>query len=189
MAVYRVAMQFPFDSTLPRDLVTINPHYFGDNPGALLAAIKTNLNAWAPTAGKQFTLKAYDAAALPPSYPLATVVQDGTLSTTPIPREIALCLSYYTTYNRPRYRGRLFLPASWFSVAPGVRPTATAMQEALAFATAVLSKSLPATHNWVLWSRVARKSQGGVSDVWVDDEWDTVRSRGLRATERVTGKV
>ena len=59
----------------------------------------------------------------------------------------------------------------------------------LTFATQVLTKSLPANHNWVVWSQKLRKSQGGVSDVWCDDEWDTVRSRGLKATTRTTAKV
>jgi hypothetical protein len=27
-----------------------------------------------------------------------------------------------------------------------------------------------------------------VTDWWVDNEWDTVRSRGLKADSRITGK-
>jgi hypothetical protein len=39
-----------------------------------------------------------------------------------------------------------------------------------------------------VYSTTEKKSQGAVSDAWVDDEWDTVRSRGLRASSRVTVK-
>ena len=28
-----------------------------------------------------------------------------------------------------------------------------------------------------------------VTNVWVDDEWDTIRSRGLKSTSRVTATV
>ena len=108
-------MQFPTDSTLPRDLITLNPHFNGDNPDALLGVLQANLNAWAQTAGKPYTLKAYDAMQLPPSFPLATRTQPGTAPTSPHPREVAICLSYYTGFNRPRYRGRLYLPSFWMT--------------------------------------------------------------------------
>lgn len=184
MAVYRVSMQFPMDSALPRDRITVNPHFFGDNADALLDALKVNLLAWPATSLAPFILKAYDAADPPPSYPLATAEQAGTPVTSSQPREIALCLSYYTGFNRPRYRGRLYLPAQWLGGSPGLRPTVAQRNEAIAFATNVLNVNLPSAHNWVLWSTVEHKSQGGVSNVWVDDEWDTIRSRGLRATTR-----
>ena len=189
MASYRVQMQFPYDTALPRDIITLNPHFNGDNPDALLTALKTNLNSWAATAGKPYTLKCYDAAALPPSYPLAIATNAGTTPASSQPRELALCLSYYTTYNRPRYRGRLFLPNSWTAGAPGLRPSDTTIANVLTFATQVLTKSLPPAHNWIVWSSVERKAMGGVTDIWCDDEWDIVRSRGMRGSKRVTGKV
>jgi len=189
MSVYRVTMQFPMDSALPRDIVTINPHFFGDNADALVNALKANLLAWPGTATASFTLKAYDAAALPPSYPLATAEQVGVMPANDRPREIALCLSYYTGFNRPRYRGRLYLPTRWITGNCGLRPSATQRDEAITFAKQVLSSNLPASHNWVLWSSTLRKSQGGVSNVWVDDEWDTIRSRGLRSTARTVATI
>lgn len=189
MAVYRVTMQFPMDSALPRDIVTINPHFFGDNVDALVNALKQNLLAWPGTATAPFTLKAYDAAALPPSYPLATATQAGTTPGNDRPREIALCLSYYTGFNRPRLRGRLYLPSRWLSGGVGLRPDAQQRTDALTFGQNVLGKNLPAAHNWVVWSPTERKSQGGVSNIWVDDEWDTIRSRGLRPTTRTEAVI
>lgn len=189
MAIYRVSMSFPYDSTLPKDVVTVNPHYNATDPDALLQALKTNLIATSYVSNHPFTLKAYDAAKAPPSFPLATVTQNGTAPSTSIPREIAICLSYYTTYNRPRFRGRLYLPAVWFTTAPAGRPTGTIMSGVLGFAQNVLTKSLPAQANWVVWSNVEKKAQGGVSDIWCDDEWDTMRSRGLKAVTRQTATI
>lgn len=189
MASYRVQMQFPMDGTLPKDVITLNPHFNGDNADALLAALKANLDAWAPTAGKPYTLKAYDANQLPPSFPLATRTNPGTPPTSAAPREVALCLSYYTTWNRPRYRGRLYLPVGWLTNAPSSRPSSIQRDGVISFAKEVLSKSLPAATNWIVWSRVERKAMGGVSNVWCDDEWDTVRSRGLKGTTRTLATI
>jgi hypothetical protein len=177
-------MQFPVDSTLPRDLMTLNPHFSGDNPDALLGVLQANLNAWSGTAGKPFTLKAYDAAALPPTYPLATREQTGTVPNSPHPREVACCLSYYTGFNRPRFRGRLYLPALWLTSNLVLRPTQAIRDLVLTFATGVLAKSLPTGHVWGVWSKTERKFQGRTDNIWCDDEWDTVRSRGLRSTTR-----
>jgi hypothetical protein len=188
MATYRASMAFPYDSSLPKDVISINPHFNGSDPDALAAALKANLIAYNPVADKPFTIKIYDAAKAPPSYPLAIAQQLGTPPASQNPREIALCLSYYTTYNRPRYRGRLFLPSSWFGTLSMVRPT-TAIQDAvLNFATVVLKPAMPAQTNWVVWSTTEKKSMGGVTDVWCDDEWDTMRSRGLAPTSRRTAK-
>jgi hypothetical protein len=189
VSVYKVTLQFPFDTTLPKDQVTITPHYFGTDPQALAAALDANLEAYTATAGKPRTIKVYDAQHAPPSYPLATVTKTGTAPSTGLPREVAICLSYYTTYNRPRFRGRLYLPAVWFTSVLQLRPTGAIMTAVLGFGTNVLAKSLPQGHNWVVYSPTEKVSKGGVSDMWVDDEWDTVRSRGLAATTRQTGKI
>jgi hypothetical protein len=182
-------MAFPYDSALPKDVVSINPHYNGSDPQQLANALKTNLQGYTPVGPHPFTIKVYDALAPPPSYPLATATQEGTAPSSQCPREIALCLSYFSTYNRPRFRGRLYLPVSWFTSVVNVRPSGAVITGALDFAPSVLTKALPSQTNWVVWSAVEKKSQGGVSDVWVDDEWDTIRSRGLSPTTRQTAKV
>jgi hypothetical protein len=182
-------MRFPMDSALPRDVMSINPHFFGDNADALVNALKANLLAWPPTATAPFTIKAYDAAALPPSYPLAVAEQAGTTPGNDRPREVALTLSYYTGFNRPSYRGRLYLPSRWLTGVVGLRPSITQRDEVISFAQQVLTANLPAAHNWVVWSQKYRKSQGGVNHVWVDDEWDTQRKRGLRPTTRTEATV
>jgi hypothetical protein len=182
-------MQFPQDGALARDVVTVNPHFFGDNPSALLNSLNANLLAWPGTSTASWTLKAYDAEKPKPNYPVAIIERTGTIPGNDRPREIALCLSYYTGFNRPSYRGRLYLPTRWLTGQCAQRPSATQKTEVLSFGQDVLSKNLPASHNWVVWSAKYKKSQGGVSNIWVDDEWDTVRSRGLRPTSRITATV
>jgi hypothetical protein len=51
-----------------------------------------------------------------------------------------------------------------------------------------LGAGLPPSTFWVVYSR---KTGGDaqVTNVWVDDEWDTVRSRGLRGTVRDLGTL
>lgn len=188
MAVYRASLSFAMDGTLPKDHLTINPHYSGSDPEALAQALALNLTAYNATATLPYTIKIYDATKAPPSYPLATRTQVGTPTASAIPREVAICLSYYAGVNRPRFRGRLYLPGTWFTAAPNVRPSGAIITAALGFAN-VLKNGLPAQHNWVLFSKVENKSQGTVTDVWVDDEWDTVRSRGLSPTTRQTAKA
>lgn len=187
MSIFKAAISFPADSALPRDELTITPHFFGDNAQALANALKANLIAFPAVATKPFKIKIYDAQKAPPSYPVATAEQTGAAPATGAPREICLCLSYYSTYNRPSYRGRLFLPALLFGGAQGTRPT-TAQQNAVIGFRTVLSAGLPASHNWVVYSKTLGQSFG-VTDVWCDDEWDVQRSRGLRGTARVTAKT
>src|SRR4051812_19699243 len=98
MAVYRAQIGIPMDSALPRDVVTINPHYEGNDPDALAQALKANLAAYAATAGRSVSIKVYDAKKAPPSYPLAVASTAGTTLGSSCPREVALCLSYFTGY-------------------------------------------------------------------------------------------
>ena len=76
MALYRAQIGFPMDTDFPRDVITINPHFAGDNPQALANQLKTNLGL-VTTIGttRPFRIKIYDAMKAPPSYPLAEVVQ------------------------------------------------------------------------------------------------------------------
>jgi hypothetical protein len=188
MSIFRTHISFPFDSAFPRDEITITPHFFGDNAQGLANALKANLIAFSSIGTIPFKIKVYDAEKAPPSYPLATAEQVGSPTTSTAPREVALCLSYYSTYNRPSYRGRLYLPHHIIGGgAVGARPTTVQRDTALAFKN-VLANGLPASHNWVVYSRKLQKSFG-VSNAWVDDEWDTVRSRGLKGTARTLGTV
>lgn len=186
--IFLAKISFQLDSAFPRDAVTISPHYFGDDAQGLANALKTNLIANTLIgATMPFTIKVYNAEKAPPNYPLAQATNGSGSHNTNVPREVALCLSYYSTYNRPSYRGRLFIPAAFVQGQVDLRPTSTQIANALSFKTA-LGSGLPAQTNWVVYSRKLGQSFG-VSNVWVDDEWDTVRSRGLKSTTRQLATV
>jgi hypothetical protein len=183
MAIYRALITFPMDGVLPADAMTITPHYFGDDAQGLADKLKANLLAFAPVgATKPFKIRLYDAQKPPPNYPLAQAENPGTPPNSSIPREMALCLSYYSTWNRPRYRGRLYIPAHFVGGSMGARPSAGQITSALSWKD-VLTGSLPAAHNMVVYSRTDNKSYG-ITNFWVDDEWDVVRSRGRKPTTR-----
>lgn len=186
--IFRTQIAFQFDSALPRDRVVITPHFLGDNPSALANALKTNINA-DPNVGATvpYTIKVYDAEKAPPNYPIAEVTNGTGFLATTHPRELALCLSYYSGFNRKRLRGRLYIPVTFLPGTLGLRPSATAITACENWGN-ILHDGLPSGHQWMLWSRVDRKANT-VSDWWVDDEWDIMRSRGLRGTTRTTGAL
>lgn len=185
MSTYRAQIGFALDSTLPRDVVTINPHYVGSNPQALADALKVNINA-IPGFGTTvpYKIKIYDALKPKPSYPLAEAINGSGSMATAEPRELALCLSFYSEFNRPGLRGRVYIPAAFFSGSAGLRPTVTQQNDVKLWATAFNVN--PATAQWAVFSRKMQEANV-VTNFWVDDEWDTVRSRGLRPTTRVLG--
>ena len=186
MAIYRVQISFPFDTALPRDRVSINPHFFGNNPDALADVLVNNFKAITEVGAlTPFDIKVYDAEKAPPNYPLEIRTNATGFTTTTKPREVAMCLSYYSTYNRPRYRGRLYIPGQFISGAFGIRPTAPQRVIVGNWAHA-LSTNMPESHNWVVYSKRNAASYG-VTNWWVDDEWDIQRSRGMRPTTRLEG--
>jgi hypothetical protein len=187
VATYRTQISWQFDSAFARDAITINPHFNGDNPGALADALMTNLQGVPAGPTLNFSVKVYDALKPKPNPPLVTRVHGTSFTASTHPREVALCLSYYSTYNQPRYRGRLYIPAQFIGGTLGLRPDTTQMANAMIFRT-ILTTGLPPAHNWVVYSPTAGKSYG-VSNCWVDDEWDIIRSRGLRGTTRQLATV
>lgn len=185
MAIYRAQIGFALDTDFARDIVTINPHFNGDNAQALADALKANLLANAQIgATSPFTVKIYDAQKPPPSYPLAQAASGTGHKTTSWPRELGLCLSYYATWNRPSYRGRLYIPGTFLGGTPGLRPSGTQQTNALAWRT-IFTTGLPAQTVFSVYSRKLNQASG-VSAFWVDDEWDVVRSRGMRGQTRMT---
>jgi len=178
-------------SSLPRDRMIINPTFSStaaDTAAATTLAtdLATNLDAWVVGA-RELTVKIYDLKA-DPSYPLATQVRSvGAYTESPHPREVALCLSFYSGHPEPRSRGRLYLPA--FAIAAGgslsARPTSTHMSK-LATLPPILAAAGGAGCFWCVYSRRLDQMQT-ITNWWVDDEWDTIRKRGLRASSRVSG--
>lgn len=96
-------------------------------------------------------------------------------------REVALCLSYYSDRNIPRFRGRLFI-GPWQQGLMAERPGQGQIDALKGLATSLGSIGGPDV-DWGLWSPT-RQAFSKITNGWVDNEWDTVRSRGQLATTR-----
>jgi hypothetical protein len=195
MAVVRAQCLIWQDSPLPRDALVINPCFnntggiwtdsnwnaFGD---ALAASLKTYfLNR------NQVQVKIFPVEGTPPLYPLANqTAGQGLFPAGQAPREIAICLSFYADQNRPRRRGRLYVPfVAITDSGPGLRPTIAQRTKVGELAT-LLSAAGGQDIDWSVYSKADGQARK-VTNWWVDDEWDVVRSRGLRGTTRTSGTM
>ena len=104
-----------------------------------------------------------------------------------LPRELALCLSFYADRNLPRQRGRLYMPVTLWKSSAGVRPAGSDQTKLLDLADS-LSGLGGANVDWCVYSRVDNVHRK-VTNAWADKEWDTVRSRGLKGDSRQTRSV
>lgn len=182
MSIYRAQISLQMDTEFPRDAISVNPHYDGTNPQALANALKTLLLAHPSVGAAQaFKVKVYDAEKLPPSYPLAESSNVVAARSSGAPREVALCLSYYSGFNRPRLRGRMYIPATILGGNLAQKPSQVQIDAALSWKDIFTVGS--ATAIWVLWSRREKKASV-VDHIWCDNEWDTIRSRGMDSTAR-----
>lgn len=122
-----------------------------------------------------------------PRLPISEKITPFTASTAAgAPREVALCLSYFADRNTPRRRGRMYMGpfrASEMALRPGL-----ALRQQLQALANGISGLGGANVQWVQYSPTTGEFHN-VTDYWIDDEWDTMRSRGLRATTRLAGTV
>lgn len=184
-----VQVAYDWDSALPRDRFVMNPCFRWANFTIQDAESLANnvLDAFGAAYPTQVVThqvaKVYDLEGTPPVLPMATVERGvGLLRTSSRNREIALCLSFKGGPGAPRNRGRLYIPGVWTGNEDSVRPTAAVANDALILADKLFNVG-GANVDWIVWSRRARAATG-INHAWVDDEWDTQRRRGLRATTR-----
>lgn len=196
MAIYRLQVAWGADSAFPRDRIMINPHF--ENTGGVLTDSDADqlcedladaLVAW--TSGtREITVKSYDAQGTAPVFPNGSAIRNvGLFPASQQPRELACCLSYYSGNNVPRRRGRLYIPCPFIMGGAGVsvRPTTPVMQKSADLA-AIFGDLGGVDVDWVVYSRVDDDARP-VSHWWVDNEWDVIRSRGLRGEARLTGTL
>lgn len=100
------------------------------------------------------------------------------------PREVALCLSYHGERNIARQRGRIYI-GPWNNDSVVERPTANSI-ESLGLIAQGLANVGGVNVDWVVKSQfpLPDGSTHSIKGAWVDNEWDTIRSRGLRGTAR-----
>jgi hypothetical protein len=196
MTIWRLQTTIQADSALPRDGMVITPHFddhgaFTD-PDGLCEDWATAFSGWVvPANGRSITVKAYDAQSAPPNLPAGQAVRNPTLTpATYFPRELAVCLSFYSGANLPRQRGRLYLPLIFMAagpITPGVRPSSE-WRDKVATLVPLLTGLGGLDVDWCVYSRLDDTARP-VSNWFVDDEWDVIRSRGLRPTTRAQGTV
>lgn len=183
-------------SALPRDRF-VNTLWFDDNipdplPGADAQQLATDLrdrySEWLGSPSREIRVTLYDADAPTPRPQLASVdINTGQSAALPFPGEVALCLSFYADRNIPKRRGRIFLPTFALVGGLGGTPTQTQMNHVLDFADD-LSELGGAAIDWVVHSPTDQNHYK-VTHAWCDNEWDTQRSRGRKADDRVQRDV
>lgn len=181
------------DSVLPRDYLvntfTLNDVVPGSDWGQLASDAIGVFQQWTGV-NREIRCRVYDRTSPPPNFPVADkVVNAGVAPVSQVPREIAVCLSFYADRNVPRQRGRIYLPwcAKSGVTATPLRPDAATRTAALGIADGLAALG-GVDIDWQVWSEtegVGRK----VTNAWVDDEWDTQRRRGLRPTTRAAKAV
>lgn len=141
-------------------------------------------------------IKFVDRASLPPQYPYAetTWAFDVAPAGNRLPREVAIVGSFQADrvsgLPQSRRRGRLYLgPLNTLSISTGGNPIASFRQDiadALEdFKTAIDAIPLAGEVIWEVWSGV-NQTGALITNGWVDDAWDTQRSRGESASSRIT---
>jgi hypothetical protein len=190
--VWRLQCSIAADSVFPRDYVVINPHFNdqgpGTNPQNLCQDLANALDTYIGVGSREINVKAYDAQGTPPVIPQGFAQKNkGVAPASNSPREIALCLSFYSEQNTPSRRGRLFFPYFLLGTVSGVRPSTTA-RTTLSNLVPILTGLGGTDVDWSVYSRKTNQSHP-VTNWFIDDEWDVVRSRGLRPTTRTQGTV
>lgn len=135
-------------------------------------------------------VKFYEIGAGPPNYPLFELpfTQLTAAAAIDLPQEVALCVSYQnlnaTTVPRARRRGRIYISGWTEASNTSGRPTTAVTTNLLtAFTDYVTAFNALGTLSAGVWSR----TNGTVYEIeaaHVDNEWDTMRSRGGKATSR-----
>lgn len=134
------------------------------------------------------TVKVYDIEKPKPNFPIGTAVKNPTAS----PRnlavipEAAVVLSFYADINRPRHRGRLYLPA-WLvgaSASSMGREVPSALQTAAGDVAIMFAGLGGGNVDWGVWSRVDHAFHKA-TNYWISSAWGTVRSRGIKESNRL----
>lgn len=107
----------------------------------------------------------------------------GASSGDPGPREVACCLSFRGETNTKRTRGRIYL-GTWQRAFLIERPDSGITGAATQIANGIANLG-GVDIDWCVRSSFA-PFMHPVKSSWCDNEWDTIRSRGLKPTSRVT---
>lgn len=138
-------------------------------------------------------VKLYDLPGLTPNYPFyeGSFNFASTFGTPSLPSEVALCLSFQGARTagqfQSRRRGRIYIGPIQTTVSSAGRPDSASRTTIVDAAEALYDDldAIASAGTWAVWSTV----DGGavpLTDCWVDDSFDTQRSRGVQVTSRTT---
>jgi hypothetical protein len=192
---YLAQCAFQMDTAFPRDAMVINPCFRDSgatsDPGDLASDLADALAGWWPSgATKELRVKLYDLEGTPPVYPAAEEIRHAGVEppSSVCPREIAVCLSFYAVHPAPRTRGRVYVPYALTTSSDAANtprvPTATITK--VAALVPIFANLGGVDVDWIVWSRVDQAAHK-VTRYFIDNEWDTIRKRGLAADLRTTG--
>jgi len=135
--------------------------------------------------GRAVTVKVYDLADPHPRPLRATTHYDPTTfdsDSTLAPRNVALCLSFFATRNLPRQRGRIFI-GPVLSSYTGLLPSSILYNMILDLGHGLFDIGGENVAH-VVYSPTGATSHV-ITDYWVNNQWDTMRSRLEKETTRV----
>jgi hypothetical protein len=130
-----------------------------------------------------------------PNYPI--LEESFNLTSAPggidLPNEVSLCISYANDSSnsvpRARRRGRIYISGATEAANVSGRPTSGVIGAiADIFEDYVQAVNSTANLEAGIWSRT-NATVYPIERIWVDNEWDTMRSRGGKPTERATRTI
>lgn len=140
-------------------------------------------------------VKYYNAVTTVPNYPLFTNTfnRDDSAAAIDLPEEVSLCISYAndseTTISPKRRKGRIYISGWTEASNTAGRPVSASTTPMLAaYVAYVEAANVLSGVTACIWSR-AEGALYPIERVWVDNEWDTMRSRGGKSTARSTTMI
>jgi hypothetical protein len=117
---------------------------------------------------------------------------EGANAAPPLPREVAVTLSFFAEVNRPRKRGRVYVgPLTTAAMSSNENGTVSAaLQGALRASALRLSTWGMGLGDEMVWGVLSQMDDeiNVVTAGWIDNAFDTIRSRGQDPSSRVTFK-
>jgi hypothetical protein len=192
LPLYRMQMSFGGDTALLKDRIVntfhLNDGGVGSDPENLATDAVAVFQQWYGTT-RYASCTVYEVAGPPPHYPVAFhEVNNGQTPSSTGPREVALCLSYYAERNLPRQRGRIFLCVPFNNgITINERPSTPVQQLVMDLGQSIADLG-GVDVDWQVYSPTTQTSKN-VTNIWCDNEWDTIRSRGLQPSNRLEATV
>jgi hypothetical protein len=190
----KVQVAVAADSLLPRDRIVNTFHLnndgglFTDEDWAGIAEDTATLFSTLYTGTREINVRVYDARGAAPHFPKGQFTRNvGTQNPSNSPREVACCLSYYGERNLPHTRGRMYICSTVAAMSGGPRPVIGDANKLFDLADGIAGLG-GLDVDWQVYSPTTDAAEN-VQHCWVDDEWDTIRSRGLRGAARWTHPI